>query len=274
MTTLAAQMQALSPILITAPTARNGVTLLQRLLNSSRQVIIYGENTLLMDQLPAMVHTMTATYRSAAAELLSARSRLLAGETEGWTSNLWPDAEAFMLCMFDAFYRATAVYEQSTLEYGHTRWGLKMPMCHSSMVERWRVLMPRTQIIAIVRDPCAVIRSARARRFVTDEPGALQYARQWSEHVRVLLEGRERLLLLRHEDLAGAPEDWIPRLESFTGISGIDRSVMSRRFNSFDGYIAPEPLQAREERSIRQITAPMEERLASASVAPAPASTG
>ena len=45
-------MAAHAPIFITAPSARNGVTLIQRLLNSTRQIMVFGENTLLVDHLP------------------------------------------------------------------------------------------------------------------------------------------------------------------------------------------------------------------------------
>ena len=57
MTDLGTYVQNLQPVFITAPTARNGVTLVQRLLNSSKQIIVYGENTDFMSVLPKLVHS-------------------------------------------------------------------------------------------------------------------------------------------------------------------------------------------------------------------------
>ena len=48
---LAKLVKQMTPVFLVAPTARNGITLIQRLLNTTRQIIVYGEN-------PAFVQTM------------------------------------------------------------------------------------------------------------------------------------------------------------------------------------------------------------------------
>jgi hypothetical protein len=68
-------------------------------------------------------------------------------------------------------------------------------------------------------------------------------------------------MVLRYEELTVRPDEHIEKIEAFTGISGIDRSVLQRRFNTFAGdrergyspseYIEPEPLTPEEEAALR-----------------------
>ncbi len=251
MSSLAADMQSLSPIIVTAPTARNGVTLLQRLLNSSRQIIVYGENTMIMDHLPKIVRSATFFYKASGEEVKEARRKFLSETTESWTSNLWPDMEAFMLRMYDAFYAGTLVYEQSTRQYGYERWGIKIPMTNPGMVEIFRVLMPNCSVVGIYRNPYEVVRSAKARNFITDLAGVQHYAAQWAANLRALQEKSGEVHLIAHDDLAANPEAVITKLERVTGVTGMDRTVMDRRINSFEGYVEPEPLTDEEAAAIQ-----------------------
>ncbi|MCA9311674.1 MAG: hypothetical protein KDA21_10745 [Phycisphaerales bacterium] len=67
--------------------------------------------------------------------------------------------------------------------------------------------------------------------------------------------------LIRHESLCADPERWIRVLERAAGVEGIDRGVLERRFNGWEGYVEPAGLSEAEEALVRELTAPALARL-------------
>ncbi len=259
MPTLSQQAQQMQPIFVVAPTARNGITLIQRLLNSSRQIIVYGENINFVDALPKLVYTSVQTHTRFGQEFNESRDRFLNQTTEYWTSNLWPDTERFMLQMFDAFNRAAVLYQRCSQDYGFERWGIKNPMTCPDMIVRLTALMPQAKFVCIYRNLIDVARSAKARQFIQSPDDFVQLAQLWQENVTALLQTNENYLLVaQYEKLLADPDNMLDRIEAFVGITGIDRTVLGRKINTFDtqsnpgvaqsGYIPPQPLTPDETR--------------------------
>jgi hypothetical protein len=250
-----------APTIITAPTARNGITLLQRLLNSTRQTMVFGENQQLVATLPNMAVSGYVTHHQAGEELRQSREKFLNDTTEYWSSNLWPDTERYMLLGFEMFYKAVQLYQQSAREYGFQNWGIKNPMTSPNMVHQLGQLLRSARFVAIYRNPFDVVASAKARRFVISQQDVAKYAQQWQANLQALRERPpQHLLLIRHETLTAEPEPTLRELEQFTGISGIDRSVLERKINTFAGsagghaaneYVEPESLDATERELIQ-----------------------
>jgi len=260
--------QTISPIFITAPTARNGVTLLQRLLNSSGRCVVYGENVTLTCTLPQICQSESDTHRRLGEALRASRERFLREGPEYWSSDLWPDHERFMLLMFGSFFRAIEHYEEQAAADGFERWGIKNPMRSPEMIQRLRVLLPRARFLFIHRDPIETARSAKARRFVRDAEDVREWARQWLTHTEtVLADRRPDTLVVPYAALLADPENWIARLERFAGVAGIDRRVLETKINSFDGYIEPAALTPEEERIVRAETAALTDRVGERSAA-------
>jgi hypothetical protein len=263
---LAQYVQQLSPLFITAPTARNGVTLLQRLVNSSKQMIIYGENTNFMNVVPKLVHSSVQVHNERSAEFNEARKQFLEQTTEGWTSNLWPDPQPLMMVAFEAFYKSVLVYQQCSQKYGYQRWGIKNPLSEPQMIERLRILMPQARFAFVYRDPIDVIKSAKSRKFITTVEQLQQYAAQWKEILTTVVGyGFEQVKVIKYENLIDNPDPIIDQLERFAGITGIDRNVMNRKINTFalssdvmqgtneKGYVKPDDLSADEKKMIVDI---------------------
>jgi len=260
--------RTLKPVFVIAPTARNGITLIQRLLNSSGQIIVYGENLHLIHSLPSMAITAVESHRQAASEFDNARKQFLAGQTEGWTSNLWPDTARFANALCEAFYNAAVVYEQCSREYGYGRWGLKNPLKDPYIIPRMLTLLPNCRFVFMHRHLFDVVRSAKARRFITNQQQLIEYAQLYQANMNAVLNTpRPQTMIIRHADLVADPEPVLSRLEAFVGVSGIDRSVMDRKINTFagtkdqgrsaTGYIDPEPLTDREQAVCMEIAQPM-----------------
>ncbi len=266
MADLAQYVQQLTPVFITAPTARNGVTLLQRLINSSRQMIVYGENTNFMSVVPKLVHSSVQVHNERSAEFNEARKQFLQQTTEGWTSNLWPDPQPLMMIAFEAFYKSVLVYQQCSEKYGYQRWGIKNPLNEPQMIERLRILMPKARYLFIYRNPIDVIKSAKSRKFITTTDQLKQYAAQWAGILTTVVNyGFEQVKVIKYENLIDNPDPIIDQIERFAGITGIDRSVMKRKINTFavsselmegsneKGYVKPDDLSADEKKMITDI---------------------
>ena len=266
MADLAQYVQQLTPVFITAPTARNGVTLLQRLINSSKQMIVYGENTNFMSVVPKLVHSSVQVHNERGAEFQEARKQFLEQTTEGWTSNLWPDPQPLMMVAFEAFYKSVLVYQQCSEKYGYQRWGIKNPLNEPQMIERLRILMPKARYLFIYRNPIDVIKSAKSRKFITTPDQLKQYAAQWAGILTTVVNyGFEQVKVIKYENLINNPDPIIDQIERFAGITGIDRSVMKRKINTFavsselmagsneKGYIKPDDLSADEKKMITDI---------------------
>ncbi|MAX27373.1 MAG: hypothetical protein CMJ19_22990 [Phycisphaeraceae bacterium] len=266
MADLAQYVQQLTPVFITAPTARNGVTLLQRLINSSKQMIVYGENTNFMSVVPKLVHSSVQVHNERGAEFQEARKQFLEQTTEGWTSNLWPDPQPLMMVAFEAFYKSVLVYQQCSEKYGYQRWGIKNPLNEPQMIERLRILMPKARYLFIYRNPIDVIKSAKSRKFITTTDQLKQYAAQWAGILTTVVNyGFEQVKVIKYENLINNPDPIIDQIERFAGITGIDRSVMKRKINTFavsselmagsneKGYIKPDDLSADEKKMITDI---------------------
>ena len=254
----------MTPVFVFAPTARNGVTLVQRLLNSSKQIIVYGENYDFTERLPALAHSCVKAHLDYGPAFEASRRRFRAGETEYWSSDLWPDSQAMMMIGLNAFFQAAILYQQSAERCNRDRWGLKTPVTNLQTLERLGNLMPNARFVFVYRDLFAVARSAKARRLIDRIDQLEGLAAQWCRNVIGIAEASgNETHLIRYELLTAHPETTIRDLEAFAGVTGIDCSVMQRRINTFvgsrdrgdspTGYIEPEDLTAMEVEVIQQV---------------------
>lgn len=264
MADLATIVQQMPAVYIVAPTARNGVTLMQRLLNSTGQAMIFGENYYFIENLPHLVHSLAATHTQSGQAVAASRQRFASGETEYWSSDLNPDTQAMMLIGFEAFYKTVAVYQQTAQQCGRNRWGVKNPITTPQSIERLHILMPAAKFIFIYRNVFDVIRSAKARRFVNHPIELEQYVMRWTKNTQAVLNADwPHVMPLRYETLVAEPEPQIARIEQFTGLTGVDRSVMQRKINTFTGpieqgasptgYVPPEELTEEEQQCVQRI---------------------
>jgi len=259
---LAEAVKQMTPVFVVAPTARNGITLVQRLLNSTRRIIVYGENTDFVERLPTLVHSAVQTHTESGVEIARSREKFLNETTEYWTSNLWPDTLNYMLVMFESFYKTALLYEQYSLHIGFQRWGVKNPMVSAQMIERLNVLMPRARFVFIYRNLYHTARSAKARQFIKTDGDLEAFAGRWREHLAAVLDKPQpHLLPIRYETLLDERAPTVAQIAEFAGVEGIDPAVLERKINTFEGatsaglsptgYIDPAPLTPADVKTIR-----------------------
>jgi len=255
----------LSPLFILAPTARCGITLLQRLLNSSREIIIYGENKLPTNWIPQALLDV-----SAAAEAHNrARKKLLDGSYDFWSSAAWPDTRQWSQALVEALELLLRTCQRCAAEDGFSRWGIKNPLDDAKSCAVLYNVLPHARFIFLYRHIVDVMRSYKGRKWLGSAQTCIEVAARWVRNVSYMLTGQipDRILLIRYEDMLASPDEWTDRLEQFAGVSGIDRTIFQRKINTFAGkeenghspdqYIAPQPLSAQELAIIRQLAGNM-----------------
>ena len=137
------------PIFIFSAGWRSGSTLLQRLINSSEKVIIWGEaydSCGIIQSLTKTVKPFTDTWPP---ESYLLQPKLLENLSESWTANLYPPLESLR----DS-YRALFItlYADSARRHGAKRWGFKEVRLgyEEAIFLKW--LFPNGKFLFIYRD--------------------------------------------------------------------------------------------------------------------------
>ncbi|MEX0807295.1 MAG: sulfotransferase [Dongiaceae bacterium] len=222
------------PIVIVGPTTRCGTSLLQRALNSTRKIVVYGENFTFMHRYPDMIHGFTRNLNAKRSNIATSREMLRSG-VDFEASALFPDYDAYIETIRQGFHGIARLYRADAKELGFDRWGLKHQIRDQRTFEIVPQLLPRARFIFIYRELIAVARSAKSR-WPGDFKSEADYRRfgdNWARNIRTALDlESERFLVLRYEEFVADPDPFLARIEAFTGIDGIDRSVMTRRINA------------------------------------------
>ncbi len=223
-----------APVIVVGPTTRCGTSLLQRALNSTRKIVIYGENFTFMQKYPDMLRGFDKMLEAKRRNIKASRDMLLSGEDfEG--SALFPDYDKYAAAVRQGFFGIARLYRTDAAELGFGRWGIKHQIRDQRSFEIVPQVMTRALFIFIYRELLAVARSAKAR-WPGDFKGPDDYRRfgdNWARNIRLAQSlASDRFTLIRYEEFVADPELYLKKIEKLTGIAGIDRSVMTRRINA------------------------------------------
>jgi hypothetical protein len=239
----------LDPLILTAPAIRCGTTLLQRLICSASNGLMFGE-TVANDlftalQLGGIKHTMYGQNRHQFATSLATFQR---GDVNDWMIDLLPDVDGYLRAMVDGFLQPIAHCRDYARDQGRPVWGVKYPGWGGDVLNMLAAAMPRMKTIFIHRDVLPVLRSAKARRTVRRLEDARELCAQWAMNMGALPQLRvsPTALVIDYDDLVRDSEAVLQRVESFAGLTAIDRGVLSHRVNERDRYIEPATLTDEE----------------------------
>jgi Sulfotransferase family len=216
-------------VFVLAGGGRTGSTLLQRLLISTGEIMIWGEHGgLLLDGLQRMVAGMAQWIESEGARHLE-RFR-----NEGWNSwipNVNPPHEAFVDGARAALLRSLAA---PAAELGYPRWGFKEIRYTGGAVELLKIMFPDAAIIVLVRHPEATLRSIKGTAFYEKDYQSRPevFLSRWASSSSSLAracraDGSVRLW--RYEDIVADPEAAIASLAAHVAIDAarFDRSAIA-----------------------------------------------
>jgi len=186
------------PVFIFSASWRTGSTLLQRVLNSTENILIWGEPKHL-DQVRALNIDFHTYFEHAQSQYAGIERK---GIENAWTPILCPKPEyvnpAFKL-MIDGLYK-TAAYDQ-----GHNRWGFKEVRINAYENALWlKKLYPHAKFIFHYRDPFSMFSSVIKTDFYENFEDPYAPVKTWKNNVRdILLNDSKKVdfFIVNHEDL-------------------------------------------------------------------------
>jgi len=252
-------VRELDPVLLTSPTVRSGTTLLQRLLCSAGNTLVYGEEVgkdldLQLQVLAAREHV----YERQRAAFADRLARVLASSQHDWLVDLMPDIDGYLASLRQGALAGLANCRDHAAGLGRPVWGFKYPGWPPQLMQLLQRALPRTRTVYVIRDLGDTLRSAKTWLGLASEADAEAFCAQWLDHIVFMREwAREQpVLVIRHEALLADPEAKVAALRDFLPIGDMDTGLLARRINRSTGaaevwqgnqpYLEPTPLTARE----------------------------
>jgi len=239
----------LEPLFVTAPVTRCGTTLLQRLICSAPNALLFGE-TVASDLETALSFSSARAFMYAAHrdELRGKLDGVLAGDVNRWLLDLTPHPEDYLKALRGEYEAPLIGARDSAAKHGRAVWGVKYPRWPAGMINLLRMMIPRSKWIYIHRDIVDCLRSAKARGELPYPGDAAAYAQEWATNLTfaMSLPRDERFLVIAYEELAQDSETFLRKIEVISGARPIDRAVLAHRVNDSEGYLPPVELTEAE----------------------------
>lgn|GEM_PF-1303060 len=218
-----------TPLLVLGSGHRCGSTLIQRLLNSHPEVLIWGEH---YGALNAVFQAMEDLGHWDREFGEVGREEFEQHGHQGWIAIMMPG--------IGAVERASRAYVVSMFAepaqaLGRPRWGFKEVRYGAEFATRFRVLFPNTRVVHITRDPRDVLRSLDSweKAGLWKRPQIEQSLGFWlsvnQEFAR--LGTAPWLLSVRYENVVADPAAFTEQLAEFTGLepAALDQSVFAEK---------------------------------------------
>jgi hypothetical protein len=241
------------PIFVLSAGWRSGSTLLQRLVMSSRTVLIWGE--------PFGDHGLISGLASSLGRLRGYGSRgdvfvggrSITSLSNDWVANLAP-TYGYLVSAHRAFFEQ--LFAQPSAAQGIKRWGIKEVRWGAEEALYLRWLYPDAQFLFLVRDPLEAYRSYRKWRCWyarwPDKPvfTPTAFGRLWRQLTSEFRQVHQELgaQIIRYEDLVGGQVS-IEALSRYLDLS-LDPAVISKRVGS-----SAEPRRLAQNPKAREVTA-------------------
>lgn len=213
------------PVFILGCTFRTGSTFLQRLINSSGEVFIWGENMGIAEDLRVTVAKL-ASWQAISDEQ---QGELTQNRHDAWIANLNPElpraAESAARAFFDTYY------VQGTRQRGFARWGFKEVRCDAGTARFLLHLYPDARVVLLVRRPQDVLASMATSAWYGQAGGSTGVLNAWRSGVESFLGLQDaRVQLTRLEDFAASPAGALESLGRHIGIdpARFDASMLHR----------------------------------------------
>ena len=232
-----AQTASAGPILVLASGQRCGSTLVQRLLSSHPEVLVWGENGGHLGDILRASRTLQEWDEGVAGR---ARDVYEDGGHQSWMANLLPPPETVAdaaRAYLETLFAAPAAAR------GRPRWGLKEVRFGVAEAETIRELHPGTRVVHVTRDPRKVLVSLAAweeqqnwwRRSFTERA-----VTRWKEVNESFLGEREEsdwVSSWRLEDIVADSGHFADEVARFLGLDAdaLDRSVFDRPLHGYPG---------------------------------------
>ena len=252
-------MNQFAPLLISSPVRRSGTTLLQRLLCSAPNTLIYGENCAHeLSMLINIMMTRQMQFQYGLQERDEMLHQVLAGNTDEWIADLMPEMSGYTQQLHSAYLSVMNYYPEFAAQKQRPIWGMKMAeWAAQNLIQTLRHL-PDSKLIYIIRPLEACARSSKTIGQIHSINDLHLFCNTWLQQLQTIITHApaEQLLLIDYTAFLESPAKYIQELESFSGARGIQQEVLHRRINTYttdkegdpsgQGYLSPSELSAQE----------------------------
>ncbi len=161
----------------------------------------------------------------------------LTGTLVDWRPGLMPPTAVMIKAWIETYYQLPTALMHHSQSVGRPIWGFKRPTFARDALKGFLSFMPQSKIIYVFRNPVDVVKSAKARRFVTTTREIAAFCADWAKNMSEVAElaQDERVLFLKYEDLIEQRREHVQLLELFTGIENIDSRTFDLKVNTFEG---------------------------------------
>jgi hypothetical protein len=263
-------LAAASPVIITSPTTRCGTTLVQRLLSSADNAFVYGEEIGLQIKTLCGWFVSQIQHLDHNAEAQDADfEAALAGSLTDWRPGLMPPSQIMLRAWVETFYQMPTLLSDYSQAIGRPIWGFKGPGYSRDQLKSFLSVMPKAKVVYVFRNLYDVLKSAKARRFVTTAEDVSGFCLEWARNMAEVsqIAADERVLFVKYEDLVTQREDFVRLLELFTGADDIDPKAFDVKVNTYEGdkiygyspsqYIEPMELSAADRAAVVREAGPI-----------------
>lgn len=248
-------LKELSPILIASPVHRSGTTLLQRLLCSASNTLVFGE-TLANDMnfYASMLHNKQLLLGGQDDWRAQQMEKVLQGDVNDWIPDILPDKNWVLTRFEAAFHQVLSGFAEYAVQHGRPLWGAKLPAWSPGLLQLMVRYLPKSRVVYIVRDLASCVRSAKLIGYCQGAAAVRQYAQMWQTYQRDVARAipKEHILYIDYQQLCAEPTPIIADIEAFTGAHSIDQSVMQHRINNYNRIRELPPELTEEEFNIIQ----------------------
>jgi Sulfotransferase family len=261
----------LAPIIISSPTTRSGTTLLQRLLCSSDNAIVYGEVCSSdLDLYLNFFVNRAMMYQFNRVKLDSSLAAFKQGEVNDWILDLMPNLDGYLSALGNACFAGIDYCRVAALEMNRPVWGFKYPGWTPAVLNALRQMMPGFKLLYIHRDLLDCVKSEKARGNLGSLEEFKNYCLTWMQNLEFVLglKDHENVLLVNYADLISQPQATIQSISDFSGATNIQRSVLNVKVNTFKdansshtGYVAPAELNAEELNVVESLSSSLRQTL-------------
>lgn len=221
------------PVFILSAGWRSGSTLLQRLILSDKETLIWGEPYAHCGLIPKLADSLLAFNESWPPQAYFVDGDAQRDLARTWTANLYPDRQHLWTAHREFFMK---LFAEPAYSAGYARWGIKEVRLDASHAAYLQWLFPSAQFIFLVRNPYSAWRSYRARgcRWYAGWPfnpvfTPRAFGSHWhklaSDFIAAAKEGMGHLVY--YESMEDQTID-LDCLEKYLGVA-IDRSILKRR---------------------------------------------
>lgn len=211
---------AKSPVFLLGCSWRCGSTLLQRYINSTQRVFLWGEHAGLLASVPSAFVELKHLTSLASRQLELMQSR----GTNAWVANITPSLDKYLIPALRSFL--ADLYESPTVASGIHRWGFKEVRYDAEMAALLLLLFPNARIVFLLRHPSAVLASNAVNDWYCSIGGAAGVVKQWMRSCASFqLMDDKRLLVVKYEDLIA---DEVTTTKALSQHLGIEYKLFSR----------------------------------------------